>query len=70
MNDYQVFLINLPVNEMVTKNPDDSYTIFINARLDFESQQKAYYHAMKHIAHGDFHKTNIQSIESIAHSQG
>ena len=67
MNDYQVFLINLPVNEMVTKNPDDSYTIFINARLGYEGQRNAFRHAMKHISDDDFFKANVQLIESQAH---
>ena len=34
---------------MVVPNEDGSYTIFINAGLNRESQLKAYEHAMKHI---------------------
>lgn len=53
--------------EMVIPNEDGSYTIFINARLNYEQQMKAYLHAMKHIAGDDFRKDDIQSIEYYAH---
>ena len=64
---YQVFLMDMTVNEGVTENEDGSYTIFINSRLNYEKQMKAYLHAMKHITGDDFQKYNIQSIEHHAH---
>lgn len=65
--DYQVIYIDMPTKEAVVKNEDDSYTIFINARLNYEQQMKSYLHAMKHIAGEDFQKENVQYIEYFAH---
>lgn len=70
MSDYQVILMdNMSVNEVVTRNEDDSCTIFINARLSHESQLQAYHHAMKHITEDDFCKKDVQKIEREAHSE-
>lgn len=55
-------------HEMVTENSDGSYTIFINARLTYTRQLEAYQHAMKHINECDFQKTDVQTIEAIAHT--
>ena len=66
--DYQVIYIDMPTREVVVKNEDDSYTIFIDARLNYEQQMKAYLHAIKHIAGDDFQKDDILSIEYHAHS--
>lgn len=54
-------------NEMVVPNEDGSYTILINAGLNYESQLKAYEHAMSHITNDDFSKDNVQEIEYYAH---
>lgn len=64
---YQVILMDMTVNEVVTENEDGSYTIFINSRLNYEKQMKAYLHAMKHITGNDFQKDDVQSIEYLAH---
>ena len=64
---YQVILMDMAVNEVVTENEDGSYTIFINSRLNYEKQMKAYLHAMKHITGDDFQKDDVQSIEYLAH---
>ena len=64
---YQVILMDMTVNEVVTENEDGSYTIFINSRLNYEKQMKAYLHAMKHIMGDDFQKDDVQSIEYLAH---
>ena len=63
----QVILMDLSVNEAVTENADGSYTIFINARLNHESQLDAYNHAMKHIENNDFERNDVQLIEAVAH---
>lgn len=55
--------------ELVTENSDGSYSIFINARLSYESQLKAYEHALTHINNNDFENTDVQQIEIIAHDQ-
>ena len=64
---YQVILMDMTVNEVVTENEDGSYTIFINSRMNYEKQMKAYLHAMKHITGNDFQKDDVQSIEYLAH---
>lgn len=64
---YQVILMDMTVNEVVTENEDGSYTIFINSRLNYEKQMKSYLHAMKHITGDDFLKDDVQSIEYLAH---
>ena len=56
------------IPEQLVKNEDDSYTIFLNARLSHDSQLKSYYHAMKHILGNDFEKIDIDKIETDAHS--
>lgn len=67
--DVNVILFNFrgPEREAVIHNEDDSYTIFINARLSHEGQLRAYEHAMRHITQNDFEKHDIQSIEAVAH---
>ena len=37
-------------------NPDMSYTIIVNSRLNQERQQEAYRHELKHIQGKDFYK--------------
>ena len=64
---YQVILMDMTVNEVVSVNEDGSYTIFINSRLNYEKQMKSYLHAMKHITGDDFQKDDVQSIEYLAH---
>ena len=54
--------------EMITENPDGSYTIFINARLSTAAQLSAYRHALSHINGNDFEKTDVQQIEAMAHN--
>lgn len=62
-------LKDFPVSgrEMVILNEDGSYTIFLNSRLNWESQIDGYIHAMKHILGEDFEKLNVQEIEKKAH---
>ena len=55
------------IPEHLVKNADDSYTIFLNARLSQESRVKSYYHALRHIQEQDFEKQNVQDIEIQAH---
>lgn len=48
-------------------NTDDSYTIFIDAKLNNEKQQEVFWHELHHITNGDFHTLgNINAIESNA----
>lgn len=67
--NYTVHLISLAgkTNECVTRNEDDSYSIFIDVNLNHELQQKAFIHAMSHIIGNDFDKTDADNIELLAH---
>lgn len=58
----------VPGKEMVIPNDDGSYTVFINSRLNWETQMDAYAHAMKHITGEDFKKESVQEIETLAHT--
>lgn len=51
------------VEEQVTANEDGSFSIFINARLNYERQMLAYQHALAHIMNDDFSKTDADEIE-------
>jgi hypothetical protein len=69
MEEINVQLLNMDtkIPEQLIKNDDDSYTIFLNARLSQESRIKSYYHALKHIHEQDFEKDDLQKIELNAH---
>lgn len=71
MHDIQIRILDFPttkVTETVTHNADGSYTIFLNSRMTQERQLESYLHAMRHITDNDFEKTDVQEIESEAHS--
>lgn len=52
----------------VWQNPDDSYTIFIDAKLSNAEQRKVFLHEMKHIQRKDFEKEDVQEIEFATHN--
>ena len=63
IQDVNVVLMDFPntkEKELVTPNDDGSYTIFINSRFNYETQLKAYIHAIQHIEAGDFEKENVK----------
>lgn len=64
----QLMDMDTKIPEQLIKNNDDSYTIFLNARLSQESRLKSYHHALKHILDNDFNKDNVQEIEETAHN--
>lgn len=64
----QIMDMDTMVPEHLVKNEDNSYTIFLNARLSKENQLKSYYHALRHINENDFCKENVQKIEYVAHN--
>lgn len=70
MGEINVQLLDMDtkIPEHLVKNSDDSYTIFLNARLSYESRLKSYYHALKHIEGNDFEKDNVQRIEFETHN--
>lgn len=50
-------------------NDDGSYTIFLNSRLNIETQSNAYLHELGHIVRLDFDNSHsdVNVIESYAH---
>ena len=59
---YQIILMDMTVNEVVTENEDGSYTIFINSRLNHEKRLKSYLHAMNHIKGMTFKKMTCRVL--------
>lgn len=56
------------VPEVVSKNEDGSYSVFLNARLTYERRLEAYAHALRHIENGDFNSdSNVGCLEKVAH---
>ena len=51
----------------VWHNSDDSYTIFIDAKLCADHQKRVFDHEMRHICENDFEKESVQRIEAEAH---
>lgn len=64
-----VYPANLPTTVHEAVVPCLSgYTIYINDKLSFEQRQKAYAHALLHIRNRDFEKSDVQAIETQAHT--
>lgn len=72
MEDINVQMLNMDtkIPEQLVKNEDDTYTIFLNARLSQESHLQSYYHALRHIQEQDFEKEDADKIEIQAHHVG
>lgn len=69
--DVNVILADLPsrISAYTVANPDLSYTIVLNSRLNHERQLLAYHHEMMHIENGDYDKKcSADLIECYAHS--
>lgn len=69
--DVNVLFADMPgtIPAYSISNPDLSFTIVINSRLNRERQLEAYYHEMKHIEGGDYErKTHVDIIECYAHA--
>ena len=68
--DVNVILADMPTSipAYSVANPDLSYTIVLNSRLNHERQLMAYHHEMNHIKNGDFEKKcSADVIECYAH---
>lgn len=59
----QLIDMDVLISEQIVRNRDDSYTIFLNSRLNHERQMAAYLHAINHIQNGDFEKESATLIE-------
>lgn len=51
----------------VRHNSDDSYTIFIDASLNYEKQHEVFLHEIRHILGDDFSESDVQMIEMKNH---
>ena len=68
MNDVSVYLVDLPVREMVVPSGPYSWTVYIDARLSCEGRRAALDHALGHILRDDWERDDVQAIEREAHS--
>lgn len=66
---YNVILLDdaCGVPGSICHNSDDSYTIFIDAKLGKKEQQEVFLHEVHHVKNNDFERSNVQYIESCAH---
>lgn len=64
----QLMDMDTKIPEHLVKNDDDTYTIFLNARLSRDRQLRSYYHALQHIKENDFEEEDVQEIELEAHN--
>ena len=69
MDDIFVYYVALPdgIYECVTPCYE-GFTVYINKKLSRERKEKALRHAIYHIQHNDFSKTDVDEIEHDAHS--
>lgn len=67
--NYYIRYIDLPcsINAMTVMDSDGFFNIYVNARLDYDSQQSAIKHEIAHIRQDDFYKSDapITQIENI-----
>ena len=69
--DVNVVLADLPsrISAYTVANPDLSYTVVLNSRLNHERQMESYAHEMFHIENGDYdRKGSVDLIECYAHA--
>lgn len=69
--DVNVVLADLPsrISAYTVANPDFSYTVVLNSRLNHERQMLAYVHEMDHIKNGDYdRRCSVDLIECYAHA--
>ena len=68
--DVNVVLADMPgtIPAYSVANPDLSYTVVLNSRLNYERQMQAYVHELNHIKNGDYDKKcSADLIEYYAH---
>ena len=70
MNDleYCVRMVNFPVTVKGVTVMDETgfYNIYINSRLDFETQKETLAHELTHIRRGDFFSDeSLEDVESM-----
>jgi len=70
MDDIYVYVVDLPdkINEMITPC-EGGYTVYINKKLPRQKALRAFHHAVGHVVHSDWEKTDVLSIEREAHER-
>lgn len=71
MKDVNVILVDMPsrISAYTISNIDFSYTVVLNARLNYERQLISFHHEMNHIENGDYDKqSSADLIECYAHT--
>ena len=70
--DFNVVLIDLDemIGESIMQNSDDSYTIILNSKWSSEMQRKCFEHALSHVLHNDWEKSDVNQIERERHENG
>ena len=65
MSDVNIQLRDMPcrIRGFTRANPDMSYTIVLNARLNHEMLMSVYLHEIEHIEGGDFHRDDLTAGE-------
>ena len=68
MDNIYIYCVDMPpnVHEMVIPCLD-GFTIYLDIKEDETTTKKRLEHALKHIDHHDFEKSDVQLIESEAH---
>jgi len=66
-----VYLVDMPdgVWGHCNPNPDGSYTILVNAKLNDVMRKKVYKHEICHIENDDFNKDDVDKIEYYSHKK-
>ena len=64
--------LDLPcrVKGICTENEDDSYTIILNSKLNYEQNVESYKHELSHISNNDFSKECVDKIECDSRKLG
>lgn len=66
----QMIKLPMKIKAAVTKNEDDSYTIFINKNLPIEVQRQAFLHELNHIRFSNFEsEESADEIETRNHAR-
>jgi len=65
MGDTFCYYLDMPlsIRGVSVINPDGTITVYINSRLTYEQQRKAYQHEISHIDNDDFN--NYDDINNI-----
>ena len=65
--DYFVYFIPMhgSIGGYVTPNPDGTFSVYLNSRLNRERNMKTMRHERRHMENDDFAKTDVAKIEGL-----